>query len=208
MNVIWVYGSPTTWPGENKSWNNVQRQINCWDFSVKRSTRNITSQSARRTIYITLVRSQVGLVTTVRRTHLPIRTSTEACFKIHPWPAFSLRSQLRATAEEIEASSYQLLARVLDMMFLFKVSCGAINLPRSVLPTQTLNVRTTRSVQPNCLQFGTKKCYAATYQQSYTIRSTGIWNTLPNLITNKSNSLYTFKKYLLDYYLSALQFNI
>jgi hypothetical protein len=138
MNVIWVYGSPTTWPGENKSWNNVQRQINCWDFSVKRSTRNITSQSARRTIYITLVRSQVGLVTTVRRTHLPIRTSTEACFKIHPWPAFSLRSQLRATAEEIEASSYQLLARVLDMMFLFKVSCGAINLPRSVLPIPKL----------------------------------------------------------------------
>jgi hypothetical protein len=31
----------------------------------------------------------------------------------------------------------------LDMMFLFKVSCGAINLPRSFLPTQNLNVRTT-----------------------------------------------------------------
>ena len=39
--------------------------------------------------------------------------STKACFKIHHWPAFSLRSQLRATTEEIEASSYQLLARVL-----------------------------------------------------------------------------------------------
>jgi hypothetical protein len=44
-----------------------------------------------------------SLVATVRRAHLPIRTSTKAYFKIHPWPAFSLRSQLRAMAEEIEA---------------------------------------------------------------------------------------------------------
>jgi hypothetical protein len=81
----------------------------------------------------------------------------------------------------------------LDMMFLFKVSCGAINFPNSVLPTQNLNVRTTRSVQPNCPQIRTKKCYTATYQQSYTIRSTRIWNTLPKLITNRSNSYIPLK---------------
>ena len=66
---------------------------------VKRSTRNITCQSARRTLYLTLVKissrlCNASLVTTVRRAHLSIRTSTKACFKIHPWPAFSLRSQL------------------------------------------------------------------------------------------------------------------
>jgi hypothetical protein len=111
---------------------------------VKRSTRNVTNQSACRTFYLTLVRSQVGYAmqvwSPVRRAHLLIRMSTKACFKIHPWPVFSLRSQLRATAEEIEAFSCQLLwHKYLDMMFLFKVSCGAINLLSSVLPTQTLN---------------------------------------------------------------------
>ena len=97
----------------------------------------------------------------------------------------------------------------LDMMFLFKLSKLWCYKSSEISPsyTQNLNARTTRSVQPNCLQFRTKKCYTATYQQSYTIRSTRIWNTLPKLITNKSNSLYTFKKYLLDYYLSALQLN-
>ena len=51
------------------------------------------------------------------------------------------------------------------------------------------------------------KCHTTTYQLSYIIRSIKIWNTLPKLITNKSNSLYTFKKYLLDYYFSALECN-
>jgi hypothetical protein len=179
---------------------------------VKRSTRNITSQSARRTLYLTLVRSQVGYATQVWSPQ-----SVELISRLE-------RVQRRASKYILglpflcEASYEQRLKKLkllpisywheyLDMMFLFKVSCGAINLPRSVLPTQNLNARTTRSVQPNCLQFRTKKCYTATYQQSYTIRSTRIWNTLPKLITNKSNSLYTFKKYLLDYYLSALQLN-
>ena len=179
---------------------------------VKRSTRNITSQSACRTLYLTLVRSQVGYATQVWSPQ-----SVELISRLE-------RVQRRASKYILglpflcEASYEQRLKKLkllpisywheyLDMMFLFKVSCGAINLPRSVLPTQNLNVRTTRSVQPNCLQFRTKKCYTATYQQFYTIRSTRIWNTLPKLITNKSNSLFTFKKYLLDYYLSALQLN-
>jgi hypothetical protein len=83
---------------------------------VKRCTRNITSQSARRTLYLALVRSQVGhatqvwspctrelvsaLVTTVRRAHLPIRTSTEACFKNTSLAClFFAKPLLRATAE-------------------------------------------------------------------------------------------------------------
>ena len=124
--------------------------------------------------------------------------STKACFKIHHWPAFSLQASYEQRLKKLKLLPISYWHEYLDMMFLFKVSCGAINLPRSFLPTQNLNVRTTRSVQPNCLQFCTKKCYTETYQQSYTIRSTRIWNTLPKLITNKSNSLYTFKKYLLD----------
>ena len=93
------------------------------------------------------------------------------------------------------------------MMFLFKASRCAINLPSSVLPTLSQSVRTTRSVQLNSLQFQTKKCNTTTYRQSYTIRSTRIWNTLPEHIINSSNSIYTFKRYLLEYYFSALETN-
>ena len=52
-----------------------------------------------------------------------------------------------------------------------------------------------------------KSSKTSTYQQTYTIRTTRIWNILPRPITNKFNSLTIFKKLLLQYYHTALELN-
>ena len=179
---------------------------------VKRSTRNITNQSARRTLYLTLVRSQVGYATqvwspqSVELISQLERIQRRASKYILGLP-FLCEASYEKRLKKLNLLPISYWHEYLDMMFLFKAITGTINLPSSVLPTQSQNVRTTRSVQQNCLQFHTKKCNTATFQQSYTIRSTRIWNTLPEHITNKSNSIYTFKRYLLDYYFNALEAN-
>ena len=100
----------------------------------------------------------------------------------------------------------------LDMMFLFKASRGVINLPSSVLPILSQSVRTTRSVQLNFLQFHTKKCNTTTYQQSYTVRSTRIWNTLPEHIINSSNPIFkkhkTFSVFIYSYNCISIRKNV
>ena len=69
--------------------------------------------------------------------------------------------------------------------------------------------RITRSLtlDANSQKFQIRKCKTSTYQQTYTIRITRIWNILPRPITNKFNSLTIFKKLLLQYYHTALEFN-
>ena len=85
--------------------------------------------------------------------------------------------------------------------------CGAIHLSDTVLLKQHTNVKETRSVDTSCLRFQTRQCNTATYQQSYAVRSTRTWNALPKLISNKSNSVFSFKKHLLDYNFTALEIN-
>ena len=92
-------------------------------------------------------------------------------------------------------------------MFFFKTNSGVIQLSNTVLSNLCVNVRETRSVNPNSLQFRTKRCNTVTYQRSYTVRATRIWNVLPYLITNKSSTTHSFKKHLLNYYFLAMEIN-
>ena len=62
-------------------------------------------------------------------------------------------------------------------------------------------------VDPNSINFQVRKCKTSTYQQTYTIRTTRIWNILPGSINDKSNSLITFKNLLIKYYYTALDRN-
>jgi hypothetical protein len=95
----------------------------------------------------------------------------------------------------------------LDMLFFYKANCGIMCLSDAVLPKPNENSRITRSVDPNSINFQVRKCKTSTYQQTYTIRSTRTWNILPGSITDKSNSLITFKNLLIKYYYTALDRN-
>jgi hypothetical protein len=102
----------------------------------------------------------------------------------------------------------------LDMSFFYKGNCGIMCLSDAVVPKHNENSRITRSVDPNSINVQVRKCKTSTYQHlknlylpTYTIRTTRIWNILPGSITDKSNSLITFKNILIKYYYTALDRN-
>ena len=75
----------------------------------------------------------------------------------------------------------------LDMLFFYKTNCSIMRISESVLPKPNIS-RITRSLDANSQKFQIRKCKTSTYQQTYRIRTTRIWNILPRPITNKFNS--------------------
>ncbi len=64
MNVIWVSGFPMNLTWSKQVLEQCSKANKLLDF-INRFTRTIASTSARRTLYLTLVRSQVGYATQV-----------------------------------------------------------------------------------------------------------------------------------------------
>ena len=94
---------------------------------------------------------------------------------------------------------------LLDLLFLFKVIHGLVSLPPSVCPAILVAVRSTRSNTNNGRKLIVKKCRTTTYQNSYFIRVTKLWNILPNDLTSENRTLCYFKKSLYSYYNIALK---
>ena len=67
----------------------------------------------------------------------------------------------------------------LDILFLFKSHHDIINLSSDILPYPQDSSQHTLSTNPDCPQFQTSACKTSTYQKSYLIRTTRVWNTLP-----------------------------
>ena len=92
----------------------------------------------------------------------------------------------------------------LDILFLFKSHHNIINLSSDILPHPQYSSQRTRTANPNGLQFQILSCKTATYQKSYLIRATRVWNILPRDLTINGLTLKEFRKKLLKYYKSAL----
>ena len=88
------------------------------------------------------------------------------------------------------------------ILHLYKhVSCDV--LPQPLIPS-----RVTRSTSNSgTLLFRPRKCKSQTFQRSYFIRVTRVWNTLPEEMRQRHISLSQFKNMLLKYYDSALRNN-
>ena len=92
----------------------------------------------------------------------------------------------------------------LDVLFLFKSHYDIINLSSDILPNPQYSSQHTRSANPNVLQFQISSCKTVTYQKSYLLRTTRVWNILPRDLTNIDLTFKVFKKKLFNYYSSAL----
>jgi hypothetical protein len=96
------------------------------------------------------------------------------------------------------------LLELLDLLFLFKVIHGLVSLPSGICPAIYVAARRTRSTTNNGRKLVVKKCRTTTYQNSYFIRVTKLWNILPNDLTLENQTLSYFKKSLYSYYNKAL----
>ena len=175
---------------------------------IKRSTRTITNCKARRTLYFTLVRSQMGYATqlwsaqTIDLISRLERVQRRASKYILDLP-FICETSYKQKLIDLNFLRLSYWHEYLNMLFFYKTNCGIMRISKSVLPKPKIS-QIARSLDANSQKFQIRKCKTSTYQQTYTIRTTRIWN-IP--ITNKFNSLIIFKNLLLQYYHTALELN-
>ena len=78
----------------------------------------------------------------------------------------------------------------LDIILFYKLTPGHVSIDTDLLPSPTnVNIRETKSSDPDHLTFTTKQCKTTTYQTSYLNRVTRLWNILPRDLTGKNISL-------------------
>ena len=177
---------------------------------IRPSTIKIKTISVRRMLYLTLVRShlahasEVWAPQSVDLTKHTERVQRRASKYILDLPFFcDINYNHRLSTLNLLPLCYW--HEYLDILFLFKSQHNIINLSNDRMPHPQQSSQRTRSANPKCLQFETPACKTSTYQKSYIIRATRVWNTLPKDLTiNGMITLKEFRKMLYNYYETAL----
>ena len=158
----------------------------------------------RRTLYLTLVRSQLCYASQVWAPQSII--SIKRIERIQPLATkfildlpFFCDISYNQRLEMLNLLPVCYWHEYIDMVFFFKHVRGMVNINVKVLPELQSRGRTTRSINTKCLTFTTRQCKTSTSQKSFVSRSTRVWNILP-----KNTTFSSFKNGLYEYYKSAL----
>ncbi len=177
---------------------------------VRRSTLDIKNTTVLRTLYLSLVRTQLcygsqiwapQTITAIQQAERLQRRATKFVLDL----PFRCNTTYEERLLQLDLIPLSYWHEYLDMIFFFKLIHGIITIDNNLLPSPTNNSRVTRSSSPTHLSFITTRCKTTTYQKSYLSRSTRLWNTLPNELTGNNISLNGFKCGLIKYYKSALR---
>ena len=179
---------------------------------IRRSTFNIREFAIRRTLYLSLVRSHLGYATQVwvpqtvelvKRVERVQRRATKYILNVPFICDTEYRDRLLATS--LLSLSYW--HEFLDVVFFYKANHDIFNIDKKILPfpQPQLGQRQTKSFNPNSHKYKIPTYKTSTYEKSYRIRTSRIWNTLPNHITSKDRTFSEFKNLLFKYYILALE---
>ena len=176
---------------------------------LKRNTRFILRTKVRRTLYLALVRPLLGYATQIwapqsiklifKLEHIQ-RHASKFILKLPYSSNISYMSRLQ-TLNLIPICYWN---ELLDLTFFFKLTHGLVNVNSSVLPEVRKYGRRTRSLTHNDNKYIIKKCKTTTYQKSFLIRTSRIWNCLAEELDLSSWNLASFKSVVFNYYKSAL----
>ena len=176
---------------------------------LKRNTRFILRTEVRRTLYLALVRPHLGYATQIwapQSIELIVkleriqRRATKFILKLPYSSNISYKSRLQ-TLNLIPICYWH---ELLDLTFFFKLTHGLVNVNSSVLPEVRKYGRRTRSSTSNVNKYIIKKCKTSTYQKSFLIRTSRIWNCLVDELDLSSSTLASFKSVIFNYCKSAL----
>ena len=178
---------------------------------VRRNTRFIKNASARRVIYLTLVRSHLGYATQVwapqskeliRKTERIQRRATKYILNL----PFLCEESYKDRLIKLGLLPVSYWHEYLNMVFFFKSVTGLVKVNPTVIPTRRVLSRATRSSSnTNVTLFVPRKCKTTTYQRSFFIRTVRIWNALAvDIGLSVTISLSSFKAHLLSYYKQSL----
>ena len=202
---VWVENR-LTW---NKQVNEQSTKANKLLGYIRRSSLYIHNTAVRRTLYLALVRPHLGYAT---QTWAP--QSVELLKQVE-------RTQRRATKFILElpisstmdyTTRLQVLSLLpicywheyLDMVLFYKITHGLVHINASLLPTIRTS-RQTRSSTSSSTKYVIPKCKTSTYQRSFFIRSTRIWNLLTDQLKLDTCGLSTFKTVIFNYYSMSLR---
>ena len=91
------------------------------------------------------------------------------------------------------------------MMLFYKITHNLVDIDPSLRPIFRCSSRPTKSSADSRTKFVVPRCRTTTFQKTFMIRSTRMWNHLVDeLALSPDTSFSSFKKSLHKYYLSAL----
>ena len=202
---VWI-SKDLTW---SKKVNEQSSRANKLLGYLKRNTRFIFRTEVRRTLYLALVRPHLGYATQIwapQSIELIVkleciqRRATKFILKLPYSSNISYTSRLETLNLILICCWHELL----DLTNFFKLTHGLVNVNVSVLPEVRKYGRRTRSSNSNVNKYITKKCKTSSYQKSFLIRTSRIWNCLADELDLSSSTLASFKSVIFNYYKSAL----
>ena len=176
---------------------------------LKRNTRFILRTEVRRTLHLPLVSPHLGYATQIWapqsielivRLERIQRRATKFILKLPYSYNISYKSRLQ-TLNLIPICYWH---EVLDLTFYFKLTHGLVNVNVSVVPEVRKYGGRTRSSTNNVNKYIIKKCKTTSYQKSFLIRTSRIWNCLADELDLSPSTLTSFKSVIFNYYKSAL----
>ena len=198
---------------KNLTWN---RQVNEQSSKankqlgyVKRSTIHLRNQYVRRLLYLALVRPFLGYATQIWAPQLTNliqhveRIQRRATKYILNLP-FSSNIDYTTRLKTLKLLPICYWHELLDMILFFKITRDLVAIDPALRPV-VRSSRPTRSSVDNRTKFVVPRCKTTTFQRSFMVRSTRVWNLLVDELTLSSDtSLSSFKSSVFKYYLSAL----
>ena len=178
---------------------------------LRRCSAEIRDRNTRRILYLSLVRPALGYASQVwspqtidliKRIECVQRRASKFILNL---PFMCNESYLdRLISINLLPISYW--HEYLDITFFYKTINGLYRVCRDVVPVPVVPLRLTRSTSnPNATVFRPRKCRTLTFQRSYFVRNTRIWNSLPENVRSNRLTLHQFKTLLLEYYSTALR---
>ena len=176
---------------------------------LKRSTVHVRDASTRRSLYLALVRSHLAYASQVWSPQ-----TVSMCGELENVQRRATKFVLALPFETDTRYKSRLLAlnllplsywhEYMDVLLLFKLTRGFISSDLNILPEQNNKLRMNlRSQNTTLLTHHIPKTKTLCYQNSYVVRASRIWNTLPDELRLPGISYHRFKSLLSQYYFTA-----
>ena len=179
---------------------------------VRRNSRFIHSISVRRTLYLGLVRARLGYATQVwapqgieliSKLERIQRRATKFILCLPFLTNISYKERLIY----VDLLPVCYWHELLDLIYFYKATHNMIYLDPSVVPFVRDCARRTRISVTSSQSFVPKRCRTSTFQKSFFIRITRIWNLLITRFDLENVTFGNFKSVLYGYYSQALAIN-
>ena len=176
---------------------------------IRRCAMDVQSSSTRRTLYLAIVRPALGYATQVwspqtidliRRIERVQRRASKFILDL----PFLCEESYRDRVLSIDILPICYWHEFLDLVFFFKATYGIVCVSHDVLPELIVPTRVTRGSASIAKSFRPKKCRTSTYQHSFFVRTSRIWNALLLQLRYEHVTLNQFKSLLSSYYKDAL----